>query len=113
VRVIHGDPRHSDHRHIIVEPSTKEKTQWRQPLEVMRKFETRWLEEEDCREQVEEAWEKVISDENVSLLEIQSKMLGELWDWDCNVLGALEKRIKKCTEGARALQEAGHFSRAY
>jgi hypothetical protein len=35
----------------------------------------------------------MISDGNVSL-EIQSRMLGELWEWDRNVLGALEKRIK-------------------
>lgn len=45
VRVINGDPRHSDHRPIIVEPGAKVKTQWKMPLEVMWKFEARWLEE--------------------------------------------------------------------
>jgi hypothetical protein len=52
VRVINGDPRHSDHRSIIVEPGAKEKTSWRKPLEIMKKFEARWLEEEECAERV-------------------------------------------------------------
>jgi hypothetical protein len=94
VRVINGDPRHSDHSPIIVEPGAKEKTHWREPLEVMKKFEARWLEEEECSERVQEAWEIAISEGGVSLLEIQSQVLGELWQWDREVLGALEKRIK-------------------
>lgn len=27
-------------------------------------------------------------------MELQAKVLGELWRWDHNVLGALEKRVK-------------------
>ena len=45
VRVINGDPRHSDHRPIIVELGGREK-EWRRPMEIMKKFEARWLEEE-------------------------------------------------------------------
>jgi hypothetical protein len=41
VHVINGDPRHSDHWPIIVDPGAKEKIQWEKPLEVMRKFEAR------------------------------------------------------------------------
>ena len=41
VHVINGDPQHSDHRPIIVEPGVKEKTHWREPLEIMKTFEAR------------------------------------------------------------------------
>jgi DNA-directed RNA polymerase len=94
VRVINGDPRYSDHRSIIVEPRAKEKTQWRKPLEIMKKFEAKWLEEEECSERVEEGWEKAISRVKVSLMEIQKNVLAELWEWNRTVLRALEKRIK-------------------
>jgi ribosomal protein S5 len=60
----------------------------------MKKFEARWLEEEECSEEVEEAWEKASSEAGFSLMEIQSWVLGELWHWDREVLGALEKKIK-------------------
>ena len=51
------------------------------------------MEEEECSERVKEAWEKAIEG-GVSLMEIQSQVLGELWQWDHEVLGVLEKRIK-------------------
>lgn len=60
----------------------------------MKKFEARWLEEEECSERVEEAWERAVSGGGVSLMEIQSCVLEELWQWDREILGALEKRIK-------------------
>jgi hypothetical protein len=92
VRIINGGPRHSDHRSIIVEQRAKEKTQWRKPLEIMKKFEARWLQEKECW--MEEAWEKAISGGDANLMEIQKRVLAELWEWDQTVLGALEKRIK-------------------
>ena len=95
VRVINGDPRHSDHRPIILEPGVREKIHWREPLQVMKKFEARWLEEEECSERVRKAWERAVEGE-VNLMEIQSQVLRELWKWDNEILGALENRIKKC-----------------
>ena len=64
-------------------------------MQVMKKFEARWLEEEECSERVREAWERAVEGE-VNLMEIQSQVLRELWKWDNEILGALEKRIKKC-----------------
>lgn len=55
VRVINGDPRHLVHRPIIVELGLEKKSHWREPLEIMKKFEVRWLEEEECSSRVEEA----------------------------------------------------------
>lgn len=98
LRVINGDPRHSDHRPIIIEPGDSERGHWRKPLEIMKKFEARWLEEDDCSIRVEEAWEKALGDGDVCLMEIQNRMLRELWEWDHNVLGALAKCIKIATK---------------
>lgn len=88
VRVINEDPRHSDHRPIIVEPGAKEKVQWRKRVEMMRKFEARWLEEEECGARVEEAWEQALTGDDVSLMEIQSRVLQELWVWDRGAWGS-------------------------
>lgn len=94
VRVINGDPRHSDHRSVIVETGATEKQQWGQPLEIMQKFEARWLEEEECQARVEEAWENALEGGQTRLMEIQSRVLKELWAWDRTVLGELKKRVK-------------------
>ncbi|EEC79287.1 hypothetical protein OsI_20089 [Oryza sativa Indica Group] len=64
VRVINGDPRHSDHRPVIVETGATKKQQWGQPLEIMQKFEARWLEEEECQARVEEAWANALEGRN-------------------------------------------------
>jgi len=94
VRVINGDPRHSDHRPVIVEVGERELRRWEGSREVLRNFEARWLEEEDCATKVEEAWGSALLEGNTTILELQSRVLGELWEWDRSVLGALEKRVK-------------------
>lgn len=43
---------------------------------------------------MEAAWKNAISGGEVRLMEIQAQVLGELWQWDREVLGALEKRVK-------------------
>ena len=59
------------------------------------KFEAKWLEEEDCQARVMESWGKAIEEGCRGMMEIQRKILGELWEWDRNILGELEERIKK------------------
>jgi hypothetical protein len=59
------------------------------------KFEAKWLEEEECHARVMESWGKAMEEGCKSMMEIQRKVLGELWEWDKNILGELEKRIKK------------------
>ena len=94
VRVINGDPRHSDHRPIIVELGGREKREWRKPMEIMKKFEARWLEEEEGPAKIEEAWCNALESGGTSLMESQKQLLIELWEWDKHVLGELEKRIR-------------------
>jgi len=42
-----------------------------------------------------ESWGKAIEEACRGMMEIQRKILGELWEWDRNILGELEERIKK------------------
>jgi len=95
VRVINGDPRHSDHRPVIVEMGEREIRRWESSRDVLRNFEARWLEEEGCAAKVEEAWDAALHEGTATLLELQGRVLGELWEWDRVVLGELEKRVKK------------------
>jgi hypothetical protein len=39
------------------------------------------------------AWENDLEEGCHNLVEVQKKILGDLWEWDRNVLGELEKRI--------------------
>lgn len=54
-QVINRDPRHSDHRPVILETGARGANVWGRPMEIMRKFEARWLEEEECVARVEAA----------------------------------------------------------
>lgn len=94
VRVINGDPRHSNHRPIIINTVERASRSFSQPMDVLHKFEARWLEEEDCKARVEEAWLGAMEGGDVCMMEVQRRMLNELWVWDREVLEELERRIK-------------------
>lgn len=94
VRVINGDPRHSDHRPIIVDVGDRELRRWGKPREVLRKFEAWWLEEEECATKVEETWSAALMEGEARMMELQGWVLRELWEWDRTVLGVLEKMVK-------------------
>ena len=97
VKVINGDPRHSNHRPNIVEVGKSEGKFDGSPMQNLKKFEAQWLEEE-CTGRVVQAWSNAM-DKGVScVMEIQKKVLQELWEWDRNVLGELEKHISKVKE---------------
>jgi hypothetical protein len=95
VRVINGDPRHSDHRTITVDCGEKERCSSCFAHDVLPKFEAKWLEEEGCWEKVESAWTEAMEAGDANVIQIQKKILGELHNWDRNVLGELERRISK------------------
>lgn len=69
------------------------------------KFEACWLEEEDFRKVMEEAWEHVNVSQNVRVAGALKGVAAELSSWSHSVLWDLEKRIKKVRtelEGCRA-----------
>lgn len=101
-KVTNGDPRHSDHRPVIVD------TEW--GLEVRRsrhnppafRFEAGWVQEEQCGVIVENAWKLTMNSPSGQVHEAVYNVALDLSDWSRNVLGDLEKRIK----GARRSLEA-------
>lgn len=93
VRVVNGDPRHSDHRPLIVECDEREPNQFGCSKDASVKFEAKWLEEEGCSGLVEKAWAEAMESGAVEMVEIRKKILGDLKEWDKNVLGELERRI--------------------
>ena len=50
VRVTNGDPRHSDHRPIIIDVGSRDSREWSEHVEIVPKFEAKWLEEDDCEQ---------------------------------------------------------------
>ena len=60
-------------------------------MEILPKFEAKWLEEDDCEQQVMRAWERVTQEGSNSLVKVQRDML--LWKWERNVLEDLEKEL--------------------
>jgi hypothetical protein len=58
------------------------------------KFEASWLEEK-CAEVVEDAWKEAIQQPNTSTHNAIKVVAASLSNWSHNVLGDLEKRVKK------------------
>lgn len=74
-RVVNGGPRHSDHRPVILNTGSRGAQEWCRTMEAMRKFEARWLKEEECGDRVEEALAQSLEAGSVNLMEIQRKVL--------------------------------------
>ena len=107
VRVANGDHRHSDHRPIIIDLGNKENSESNGPVQVLPKFEARWLEEEECETRVMEAWGRALEEMYDSMLEMQKNVLCDLWEWDRNVLGELERRIKRAKRELENCRQQG------
>jgi hypothetical protein len=58
-------------------------------------FEACWLQEEGCAELVEKAWADSFMDGSSTVREGLQDVSRALGDWNKNVLGDLEKKIKK------------------
>jgi hypothetical protein len=95
VKVTNGDPRHSDHRPVIVDVGDRDFRRSGSSMKVLKKFEARWLEEEECSKIVEQAWKVAMEKGKTCVMDLQGEVLEELWVWDKDVLGELERRIKK------------------
>jgi hypothetical protein len=58
------------------------------------RFEARWLQEEACDDLVKKAWAEAFMSGATDVKEGLKGVAGVLSDWNRNVLGDLEKRIK-------------------
>lgn len=99
--MITGDPRHSDQRPVAIYMEGADRTMRPQRGNDGFRFKAKWLQEEGCEEIVRNAWsEASIPGEH----DLSQKLRGtavDLKNWDTNVLGDLEKRIKTELEHVR------------
>ena len=89
-RVINGDPRHSDHRPVIIETN-------RAVFGGMRTsergfaFEASWLGEETCSEVVGDSWRAAMEEQGTTTLDALKSVASGLMNWSTNVQEDLEK----------------------
>lgn len=94
-RVINGDPRHSDHRPVIIELEGKNKGVRGRNGHNDFRFEAAWLEEEKFKEVVKEAWDVSAGLQGLPVHASLAGVAAGLSSWSSNVLGDLEKQVKK------------------
>lgn len=102
VQVRNGDPRHSDHRPVIILTERKIPC----PIQGSKPFffEAGWFEEERCAEVVKEGWEQGVVEGLTSVAQLVGRVANNLSCWNTNVLGGWEKKrkkLKKELEGCR------------
>lgn len=94
VRVQNGDMYHSDHCTVVIMTGSLIRSQevgGERPFH----FEARWVEEEHCDQVVKDAWELAARNGSGNIYDALGIVAGGLWEWSVNVLGDLEKRVKK------------------
>ena len=69
VRVVNGDPRHSDHMPVIIDVGSNMYKCF-EHVQPARKFEAKWLEEKDCQARLMESWGKAIEECCRGMMEI-------------------------------------------
>jgi exonuclease III len=77
-KVINGEPRHSDHRPIIVDTQGARCVRRSSARSSGPRFEARWLQEEGCKEIVENAWAREIGTNGREVSRALKGVLGDL-----------------------------------
>jgi hypothetical protein len=101
--VRNGEPRHSDHRPMIVTMEKKEPVCARRNGPNFR-FEASWLKEENCEVVVENAWRLSIDERMQNVAGAVKNVAANLLYWSKNTLGDLEKCIKHTKKALEACQ---------
>lgn len=94
-KIVNGDPEHSDHRPVIVHVDGAFRRPRVGDCGVNKRFEARWLLEEDYGKIVEEAWAKARESGSATVADGLRLVSRELHQWSRDVLGDLQQRIKK------------------
>jgi hypothetical protein len=92
-KVINDNPRHSDHRPVVLVLDDDKRT--RSYGEKQFRFEAKWLEEENCNAVVENAWLRETRGRGGDAVTALKGVASDLKDWSNNTLGDLEKRIAR------------------
>lgn len=99
--VINGDHRHSNHRPVVVVTDEEITHQVRSGQPSFR-FEAGWIKEVLCEPIVENAWKLYMNVHGGKVENAVQDVVVDLWDWNCNVLGDLGKRIKKAKRALKS-----------
>jgi hypothetical protein len=94
-KIINGDPHHSDHRPITVILSEQAMPRYEVESEPSFQFEAAWLQEDDCVEVVEEAWNSALGEGEIPVAAAVKEVGRKLWLWDKEVLGPLRIASKR------------------
>jgi hypothetical protein len=105
--VINGDPRHSDHRPVIICLEGRRREGGGRGARGGFRFEASWLEEEKCQEVVEEAWKMAVDGNAASVHDAIKAVASGLGHRSKNVLGDLEKRVKFLKKELERCQRSG------
>jgi exonuclease III len=89
-KVRNGDPKHSDHRPVIVSMEVDEQRGMGGGGSCFR-FKASWMEEENCEIIVENAWKLSMNVRAGCVSGAIGDVAIDLWDWSKNILGDLEK----------------------
>jgi hypothetical protein len=106
VHVHNGDPYHSDHRPVIIKTEKRESRKNRENPACFR-FEASWLEEEQCRSVVEAGWQFAKESGGQEVMGMLKGVAASLQSWSTNVLGDLEKRLKKAKKDLENCRRQG------
>uniref|UniRef100_A0A453JWN8 Endonuclease/exonuclease/phosphatase domain-containing protein n=1 Tax=Aegilops tauschii subsp. strangulata TaxID=200361 RepID=A0A453JWN8_AEGTS len=101
--VVKGNPRHSDHRPIIVNTSGDSTAIGRGDRGF--RFEAWWLQEEGCSEEIQGAWEESWLEWEGGVAEAMKRVAGRIRKLHKDVVGELEGRLRKArTELERCMR---------
>ena len=112
-KVKNGDPEHSDHRPVVVSVARSDKPAWTGNKGLNKRFEARWLMEEECEVLVKNAWGLAAArgEDNIAdKLKIVSR---KLHSWSRDVLGDLQNRIKSLKEDLEECREVTLMLRVF
>ena len=70
VKITNGDPRHSDHRPIIIDVGSRGRREWCGQVEILPKFEAKWLQEDECEDRVMAAWRRAMEEGCNTMVEV-------------------------------------------
>lgn len=100
IHVLNGDPRHSDHRPIIILTERKEVESGRRAKAFF--FEAARLEEEQCMDVMKEGWEQGVAEGLTGVDQLVGKVAGSLAGFECvGCVGEKKKKLKKELESCR------------
>jgi hypothetical protein len=90
-KVVNGCPEHSDHRPVILSVDHTYRRCKPRPNLLNKRFEARWLLEDDCEKVVNSAWEEATARGASKTMDYLKSVSKDLHTWSRDVLGDLQQ----------------------